>query len=122
MFKELGVITLKGMFMPVADNVLSKITDKDKDLQWLWFVCPTSDEKHMHSIALTRSYVAGRVDPLNEKSGVWGYVDAGEGKIAVSPSILSNACFHIGIPTYFELVDDFDKLYEDRRKSDEPAA
>jgi hypothetical protein len=122
MFKELGVITLKGMFMPPPVNEKEKLTEKDADLKWLYFVCPTDERKHMHAIALTRNYVPGRVDPLNDKSAVWGYEDIGENKIAVSPSILSKDCFHIGIPTYFELVDEFDKLYEDRRKEKhEPA-
>ena len=110
--KELGVATLKGMFMEPAENEKHKLTEADNDLKWLWFVCPAGESKHIYSIAVTKNYTPGRADPLNDKSAVWKYEDAGDNKIAVSPSILSKGCFHVGIPTYFELVDNLDKLYE----------
>ena len=116
--KELGIITIKGCLKDFAEEQSAGGTIKH-----LWFQDPiTTDE--FSAIIVSKTPEKNCTWEYKDKDGntktathgaIWKYEEAGENKIAVSPSILmhdilredktiSREGFHCGIPTYFELI------------------
>ena len=108
---ELGTTTLKGyMFDYISQS-------EDEDMKWLYFICPNpnchSVEGGPHIITVPITKKDHNEVSKQRNSAVWQYQEIEPKKISVSPSILQKEDFHVGYPTYFELVDTKEELYKD---------
>lgn len=103
-----GILYLDGFIKDSYCNLI------EEDIKFLYFLCPNENHGHIIILPITQNTtIVGKKSIVKINSFIWkfSFVKDKESQILVTPSIDIPNDIHIGIPTYFNLVDKFEDLY-----------